>query len=597
MGCLFVACERSTKVQSMTSKTLSILTASLLASPALCFAGSDFILNEWNCVRDDAWLNNTDACNFATCSTDQDTFFGRVMGNGGDWMEFVVIKDHLDLRGWAVQWAAVAGSTSTPLPTTNGTDIWYGNGASPQGQVVFSNVSTWADLRAGTIITITRDTTAQGGLDTDLSFDPCAGDWTMNVNLTSTSLVTATWNITNVSTNKLYVSHQDWRARILKADGTLAIDMVGESLPSWAGTGINKYEVGKLEDTPSAAITPYSNYQDANNSSFGAPNRWKSANPADYGCTTRQDMSGLRNAVRAEFCGTCVPLLLNEYNAVGSASFLGGGTQAQDANVPPGQASDAFFGRVMGNGGNWFEVVIATDHVDMRNWSLDWTETGSSGSIRLSNNAFWQDMRAGTIVTFIEKTTAQGGLNTDLSYNGTTDTWVNINTFDTALVASTTSTKTGAISGNFTTSNDRWTLSARNAVGTRVMGPSGEGSVAYNGGSVNSEDVCRLHEDPTGKTDPTSYYDDDGGHSTFGQPNSWTACPSGSTVVQSFTTLLASGCVATVFDPADFNHDGHVDGADLGVMLGGWSQAGQTDLNHDGTTNGADLGILLGSWH
>ena len=52
----------------------------------------------------------------------------------------------------------------------------------------------------------------------------------------------------------------------------------------------------------------------------------------------------------------------------------------------------------------------------------------------------------------------------------------------------------------------------------------------------------------------------------------------------------------TVADPADLNGDGDVDGADLGLLLGGWEQPGPTDLNGDGTTNGADLGLLLSSW-
>jgi len=45
----------------------------------------------------------------------------------------------------------------------------------------------------------------------------------------------------------------------------------------------------------------------------------------------------------------------------------------------------------------------------------------------------------------------------------------------------------------------------------------------------------------------------------------------------------------------DFNGDGHVDGADLGVLLGGWATA-IGDLNADGITDGADLGMLLGNW-
>ncbi len=46
----------------------------------------------------------------------------------------------------------------------------------------------------------------------------------------------------------------------------------------------------------------------------------------------------------------------------------------------------------------------------------------------------------------------------------------------------------------------------------------------------------------------------------------------------------------------DINGDGVVNGADLGLLLGGWGQPGVTDLNGDGITNGADLGILLGAW-
>ena len=45
----------------------------------------------------------------------------------------------------------------------------------------------------------------------------------------------------------------------------------------------------------------------------------------------------------------------------------------------------------------------------------------------------------------------------------------------------------------------------------------------------------------------------------------------------------------------DFNGDGLVNGADLGVLLGGWA-TGAGDLNADGTTDGADLGVLLGNW-
>ena len=61
-------------------RATTVLCLATLVPASIAIAGSDLILNEWNCVRDDSWLNNTDTCNTATCATDQDTFFGRVMG-------------------------------------------------------------------------------------------------------------------------------------------------------------------------------------------------------------------------------------------------------------------------------------------------------------------------------------------------------------------------------------------------------------------------------------------------------------------------------------------------------------------------------------
>ncbi|MBM4052982.1 MAG: hypothetical protein FJ270_09635 [Planctomycetes bacterium] len=49
---------------------------------------------------------------------------------------------------------------------------------------------------------------------------------------------------------------------------------------------------------------------------------------------------------------------------------------------------------------------------------------------------------------------------------------------------------------------------------------------------------------------------------------------------------------------ADFNGDGLVEGADLGIMLGSWGACAgcAADLDDDGLVGGADLGILLGAW-
>jgi hypothetical protein len=52
---------------------------------------------------------------------------------------------------------------------------------------------------------------------------------------------------------------------------------------------------------------------------------------------------------------------------------------------------------------------------------------------------------------------------------------------------------------------------------------------------------------------------------------------------------------------ADLNGDGAIDGADVGLLLGGWGLCAEcarclADLNGDCVVDGADLGMLLGEW-
>lgn len=49
--------------------------------------------------------------------------------------------------------------------------------------------------------------------------------------------------------------------------------------------------------------------------------------------------------------------------------------------------------------------------------------------------------------------------------------------------------------------------------------------------------------------------------------------------------------------PGDFDGDGGVNGADLGLLLGAWNTSNcEFDMNFDGVVDGADLGLLLGAW-
>lgn len=74
--------------------------------------------------------------------------------------------------------------------------------------------------------------------------------------------------------------------------------------------------------------------------------------------------------------------------------------------------------------------------------------------------------------------------------------------------------------------------------------------------------------------------------------------------IQDEEGMLANIAFFTALDPppdpwkpADFNHDGVVDGADLAQLLGAWGGTlTEFDLTEDGIVNGADLASLLGSW-
>lgn len=583
----------------MRTTTAIALCTTLLASSA-ALAG-DVVLNEWNAVGSEKWLGNPGSAVAGCpnpngpagvgCSENDDSFFGRVQGNGGDWIELVVVKDHTDMRGWKLQWIEAAATDA------DGTDIWYGDGSTPQGQIIFSNSAVWADLRVGTIITITEHSTLNGGLDSDTSFDPCTGDWWINANCFDAALVSCDANVFDAQ-NPTYndpmdVGNDNWAARLLKADDTIVQNMTGEGQASWGGTGVNSREGVELAATPTQSTSPFSAYKGEDNSSFGQPNSWKDAVTQ---CRLYQDFGAMRAAVRAQLCPTCNPIMLNEYNAVSATGYLGGGTQAADA--AGGQAADAQFGRVLGNGGNWLELVVIADNLDMRGWTLRWQDSTASGVIQLSNASFWGTLRSGTILTLVQRTTALGGLDTDLSYSpGTGDRWVNVNTFDISLVTQTTSTKPGHISGEFSTSNDDWSLQILDQNSQVQMTRQGEGSPYYFQGNVGTTDICRLRQDPSGRVDAASAFDDGNTSSTFGRPNTWTLCPSGTTVTQDFAALPEQGCTWTAPNPADLNGDGHVDGADLGILLGSWGQSGvAADINHDGHVDGADLGVLLGSW-
>ena len=155
-------------------------------------------------------------------------------------------------------------------------------------------------------------------------------------------------------------------------------------------------------------------------------------------------------------------VILNEYNAVDTAAFLGGGDSSADE--AGGRAADSFFGRVPGNGGDWFELVVIKDHLDMRGWQLDIFAGGKlEETLTLTAQPIWSDLRAGTIITVAEDVPS------DVSYDPAAgDWWINV-------WASTDADGKYISAKSFPVSNKNWQLRIRNISGAVVFGPAGEG--------------------------------------------------------------------------------------------------------------------------
>jgi hypothetical protein len=200
------------------------------------------VVNEWNCVSASKSL------------TTGDSYFGLIKGNGDNWVELAVVSDHLDIRGWAIQW--------------NNADT-----SSNSGTLTFSNDAVWSDLRQGTIIGLHENDTANdgsggaGALPSDTSFSPLTGDWTILASINDPSLIIKDgWK----------VDHNDWEGKILDAYGNTIQGYVGEptsaSVVYATAGGLGSDEVGALINGPRIVSTSLSYKDKSSVSSFLSPN-------------------------------------------------------------------------------------------------------------------------------------------------------------------------------------------------------------------------------------------------------------------------------------------------------------------------------------
>jgi hypothetical protein len=576
------------------------LLALLAAVPA---SGQGLILNEYNAVGSTKFLE----INFTDIEEGFDSHFGRVLGNGGNWIELVVTQDHLDVRGWTLQWVETlkrnrpgnpdAVPPIPPVIVTNGQSIWFPDGAVLQGTVTFADHPTWSDLRKGTILTICEHgqdlnvDEGSRGKDPDFTLDPCRGDWWINAVTTGhPELFTTAANNINGVPGTFTTGNDGWYMVIRDAQGNIRQEPRGEGGVGWGGSGVNSQEVGKLKGQPSEDSTNQ-DWDDSDVSNFGHPNAWGDLlNPL---CRAVQDFSTLRAEVLAE-CQGCTPLFLNEYNAVSAGNFLNGGTVFADDDG--GTASDTFFGRVAGNGGHWLELVVGADNLDIRGWTLAWSEQvegGNVGTITLAANPALASLPAGTIITVIRSNAAQGGRDTDLGLDAATgDNWINLWSGDASVIASTTSSAGRPGLGSFITSANRWRLEILDGSGRSVAGPFGAGSGQYWRTPVADTRTCALRISPDRLVTMANDYDAVI-RSTFGRENAWVECPDlGADGLQDLSML--GGCVVEPVCNGDLDQSGTVDAGDIGTLLLLFGQAGGPgDLDASGTVDAGDIGVLL----
>ena len=298
--------------------------------------------------------------------------------------------------------------------------------------------------------------------------------------------------------------------------------------------------------------------------------------------------------------GSAADVILNEYNAVSSRNKLDDG--------------DPYFNpKIDGNGGNWFELLIVGDHVDMRGWMLEWNEDETVGAgtdtatgvITLSNDLVWSNLRSGSLVTVIETVDAsgEGSFNTatDTSYDPSAgDWWINVSTQgelangESALV--TTVTNDGE-PGDFSVGNDDWTLTIKDAVGSIVFGPVGEGSPEWAGGGVKNDEGGSLEgpEATAGYTvdqwqaiTPASAFYDDTSSTSFGAAN--VDFVTGEFVTTQDLSALRNQ-VAPPLGDGDFNGDGLLDAADineLSLAIRDGNTDSKYDINFDDAVDQGD---------
>lgn len=561
---------------------------------------SPIILNEYNAVGTEEYLGGGDELE---AGAPFDSFFSRIEGNGGAWVEFVVTQNS-DIRKWTLE---ITNKDSTQI-------------------LKLADHVALKSIPAGTILTFSEGNRYVGtsfNQSSRLNIDGYA--WT-NIWMHD-SIVIDQANSTQPSRSP--IGSDDTRFIWRNAANEIIYGPSGENIAlsdsNDNGIGdeliaVGNSEVFRLEANPSASTNPLNiNYDDGSSSSYGRPNRWSNDSivqlfngflavnsPPQIGSisTTKAVRGGY--SAEADFfdsthsvTGLAMPdfiemttdgatlslsnnrllttadigayevaiqidsgapannlsylvfllevlhpsptVVLNEYNAVEPDRYLNGGTAAADEDGAPA-STDSHFGRIVGNGGNWFELAVVGDDtpgtINLTDWTIEVGKIAPSGkfvastTIVLSDAATWSSISHGTLLTFIERNSIAGGLDTEVNRVNKIATdgyaWTNIHLGTPGFI-------TGSNLDDIRINSSNTAFILKDSAGAIIFGPAGEGVAPLDG--VGSSEILELENDASSKVSPVDDaseiilgYDDGSSGSTFGSPNLFS--PLGSEVDQ-----------------------------------------------------------------
>ncbi|MGC6427096.1 MAG: lamin tail domain-containing protein [Akkermansiaceae bacterium] len=220
---------------------------------------SPIILNEYNAVNEDFFLDGADEDEVGAPA---DANLGQILGNGGEWMEFVVTGDGgptVDLRGYTIQ-----------IKGENG-----------QHELSLSDHVALSAVIPGTILTLSANYPTHLNQESQLSAGGNNSFIWSNIWFYDPILIDQ--NGSSFAPDPV-INDLNTRVRILDASDTVIYGPSGEAV---AGIDTNNSgspdtlvaitdtEVFKLEQNPTSTINPvFGIYNDGSSSTYGAPNTW-----------------------------------------------------------------------------------------------------------------------------------------------------------------------------------------------------------------------------------------------------------------------------------------------------------------------------------